>query len=773
MKKTKFLLFILLGIILVFVYFSFPLIIMPDSTEYYSYLKIFYGIDPISSWNVVRGPILPIILFIITLLFGNTMFGLLLGTFVFYILFLFLYYKIINFIIKELNLSKINIICMWGIFFIFILFNPILFGYFHSLLTEFVAVLIAFVSCLLSWKWININFLTNKRKYIMFNVLFLFLFLFSWFLKQPYFSMAFFPFTIACVISIFKHFNLKNIFQRTLSFSINLLLLILVIIGWSKFLIYNNVDYNKGRNNEYFLSKAIIGGISNFKIHSESDYITIEALLEDNYISINEKKKIISIINNSNKKYNNFKIVNVTTHSGKLIDKMVLYYNGESYSTKDSLFFLFNSIIKHPLIVLDSYYSNYLATINIYVSSRDNLGNYSPIKTYTGFNHENNTIGLAYLTVDNNFLWIQDYHYDKVSNLYTENKASNFSKKTMNLFPKINLLAFKTLFFMLPLLLIYAIFRYIRILKVNNKKLINLYELIIILLGFSFFHVLFHVITGAIIDRYAYIAFPELILGGLLMLVVKNNKKNKIDKTEINNNHKVIFVIPAYNEEKSVEKVIDEVKSEMPEAGIVVINDYSIDKTVEIVKSKGVKCLTLPFNVGYAMAVQTGIKYAFENDYDYVIQFDADGQHIAKEAKKLLNKIKKTECDIVIGSRFLKKNDYKHSFFRKIGTKIFYSMILLFCDKKITDPTSGFQCLNKEVIKRYSKIGKYPEYPDANLIIEMLIEGYKVEEVPVKMRIRKAGKSMHSGIIKPIKYIIKMVYSIIIILIRNVSYKRM
>ena len=169
----------------------------------------------------------------------------------------------------------------------------------------------------------------------------------------------------------------------------------------------------------------------------------------------------------------------------------------------------------------------------------------------------------------------------------------------------------------------------------------------------------------------------------------------------------------------------------------------------------------------YAWAVQTGLKYAYENDYDYVIQFDADGQHIAKEAEKLYKEAEKNNIDIVIGSRYIKDMGYPCPVFRRIGTKIFELLIRLFCKQKIADPLSGFQCLNKKVIKYYAKMGNYPEFPDANLIIEMLIKGYKIKEVPVKMRIRKEGESMHGGIIKPIKYMINMFYTIMFILIKT------
>lgn len=235
---------------------------------------------------------------------------------------------------------------------------------------------------------------------------------------------------------------------------------------------------------------------------------------------------------------------------------------------------------------------------------------------------------------------------------------------------------------------------------------------------------------------------------------------------------KVLFVIPAYNEGENIEKVLNEIKQDVSYADIVVINDCSKDNTREIVLKNNVKCIDNVFNMKYAMAVQTGIKYAYENDYDYVIQMDADGQHIAKEAAKLYETILKDNVDIVIGSRYLEDLGYKCPFFRRVGTKIFEWLIKIFCKEKIVDPLSGFQCLNKAVIREYATMGKYPEYPDANLIIKMLREGYKIKEIPVKMRLRENGESMHSGIIKPIKYMINMFYTIFFIVITTPKKKR-
>lgn len=238
-----------------------------------------------------------------------------------------------------------------------------------------------------------------------------------------------------------------------------------------------------------------------------------------------------------------------------------------------------------------------------------------------------------------------------------------------------------------------------------------------------------------------------------------------LSKGEIIVKDKVLIVIPAYNEAENIEKVLNEIKKDVSYADILVINDCSKDNTKEIVEKNNVKCITGVFNLRYAWACQTGIKYAYQNGYDYVITMDADGQHIAKEAAKLYEAAVKGKADIVIGSRYLIDTGYPCPFFRRIGTKIFEIIIKIFCHKKIADPTSGFQCINKKVIKRYAGIGGYPEFPDANLIIEMLLSGYKITEVPVKMRLRESGESMHGGIIKPIKYMINMFYTIFFILI--------
>ena len=186
-----------------------------------------------------------------------------------------------------------------------------------------------------------------------------------------------------------------------------------------------------------------------------------------------------------------------------------------------------------------------------------------------------------------------------------------------------------------------------------------------------------------------------------------------------------------------------------------------------MLEGQDVSIINNTFNMGYAHSIQLGIKYAYKKNYDYGVLFDGDNQHIASYVKDLLNEAIKTKADIVIGSRYLNKG-YKQYFFRLLGTKLFSILIKLFCHQKIADPLSGMQCLNKKAMNYYSTMENFPNYVDANLIIDLLLKNYKIKEVPVKMRQRESGISMHSGILKPIRYMFSMLYIIVITILLNI-----
>lgn len=233
------------------------------------------------------------------------------------------------------------------------------------------------------------------------------------------------------------------------------------------------------------------------------------------------------------------------------------------------------------------------------------------------------------------------------------------------------------------------------------------------------------------------------------------------------------MIVPAYNEELNLETVAEDIKNNFNEADILFINDCSMDNTLNVIKRiEGIFYLDLPINLGYSYAVQTGLKYAVQEGYEYLVQFDGDGQHLASEAKKMYEYALETDADIVIGSRFLSTTNYQHSFFRKVGTKLFQIIIKMLTGKKIYDPTSGLQVLKRKVFTPLSKIFAYPEFPDANLLIELIYQGYTIEEISVQMKNREFGESMHGGVIKPIKYMLKMFYYILVVFFNNLTGKK-
>lgn len=228
----------------------------------------------------------------------------------------------------------------------------------------------------------------------------------------------------------------------------------------------------------------------------------------------------------------------------------------------------------------------------------------------------------------------------------------------------------------------------------------------------------------------------------------------------------ILVIIPAYNEERNIQSVINELLTIYQGIDILVVNDGSSDKTEEIVKRTGVKIVNHPFNLGYGGALQSGFKYAVAAQYKYIIQFDADGQHSPHDIKSIVGRLKEG-YDIVIGSRFLNNESASIGIFKRMAIQMFRYIIKKSTKTKITDPSSGLQGLSRRTFAYYSKLGHYPsDYPDADILIHMLISGYKVCEVPANIRDRNHGESMHAGI-KPIYYIIKMLVSIIVVLLRG------
>jgi glycosyltransferase involved in cell wall biosynthesis len=224
---------------------------------------------------------------------------------------------------------------------------------------------------------------------------------------------------------------------------------------------------------------------------------------------------------------------------------------------------------------------------------------------------------------------------------------------------------------------------------------------------------------------------------------------------------KVIIIIPAYNEEKNIDNVITSLKREDSNFECLVINDGSKDDTQKMAELSGLATvIQLPANLGIGGAVQTGFKYAYYHQFDYAIQFDGDGQHLASEIKHLLTPLVSGQCDVCIGSRFIQKtHGFQSTFMRRIGIKIFGVLNNLLIRQKITDSTSGFRAYNKEAVAFLA--ANYPtDYPEPETIILLGKNDFTMQEVSVEMVERQGGESSISGL-KSAYYMVKVILAML------------
>lgn len=220
---------------------------------------------------------------------------------------------------------------------------------------------------------------------------------------------------------------------------------------------------------------------------------------------------------------------------------------------------------------------------------------------------------------------------------------------------------------------------------------------------------------------------------------------------------KVLIIVPAYNEELNIEKTIKDL-TDNTKYDYLIINDCSKDNTKEVCEKNKFNILSLPINYGLTSGIQVGMKYAYQNGYDIVIQFDGDGQHQAKYLKDLVKEIEEENCNIAIGSRFVTKKKPKSM--RMFGSILLTAAIKITTGKTIKDPTSGMRAYDKKAIEYFVKNASLTPEPDT--IVYMLKKKMKIKEVQVEMREREFGESY----LKPLKsaqYMINMFFSILFI----------
>ncbi len=223
---------------------------------------------------------------------------------------------------------------------------------------------------------------------------------------------------------------------------------------------------------------------------------------------------------------------------------------------------------------------------------------------------------------------------------------------------------------------------------------------------------------------------------------------------------KILVIIPCYNEQESIERVIENLKANAPFADYLIVNDCSTDKTLRILQANGMNYINNPVNLGIGGGVQAGYLYARENGYDVAVQMDGDGQHDPKYLEKVCAPVIDGTYDMCIGSRFIEKEGFQSSFMRRLGINIISFMIKLFTGKKIYDVTSGYRACNKELINFFAD-NYADDYPEPEAIITSVLSGFKVGEVPVVMVERQGGTSSIRSL-KSAYYMVKVCLALVV-----------
>jgi glycosyltransferase involved in cell wall biosynthesis len=227
----------------------------------------------------------------------------------------------------------------------------------------------------------------------------------------------------------------------------------------------------------------------------------------------------------------------------------------------------------------------------------------------------------------------------------------------------------------------------------------------------------------------------------------------------------LLVLIPAFNEAGAIAGVVHEVRCVVPDATVLVVDDASLDGTDLLARSAGAEVLRLPYHLGLGGGLQAGYKLAFELGYEYVIRVDGDGQHDPKYIPALLEVLRTTGCQMVIGSRFQNRNggyaDQGYtSVVRAMGIWFFRLVLRPILGKPVRDPTSGYVGVNRQALEVFTS--SFPlEYPEIEVLVVLQRKRFRFEEVPCRMRPRKTGRSTITAV-KSLYYIFHVLLGVFI-----------
>jgi len=490
------------------------------------YVSIFEGDLPFSTWDIVRGPVFPLIIYISNFIFGKTTQGILFLTFSFYSLMLFVSYKIL----KEFYGKNKNIRLVVGILFLFlVILNPIVFGYYHTLLTEFIAMTVSIVSCYLAWKLLWVDWNKDRLLYLVILSYFVVMVPFAWFLKQPFVSISLFPLGASILIQFFVDRRWKQFLQKLVILLLSLASLIGSIFLWNSFLEYRGLDSDGERSGSSFLGRRMITAVEGFQL--VEDPYTLSYVQESPFLTSIEKEILTNDINSQT---SNYYILEIYGIDGGLIDQKILQRSASgSVEGMEVIKLVGQSMFKYPLVIFNSYAKNYLASVNVFWLKDMVVGKWYVIEEE--FNivgcKQNCIIATSILEDKTNIYHMRPEMYQRVKDYeqYINSPPIFESLLSLNEIPSI--IAFNISLLILPIIFI-AIIIYFFCCARNNYAPHSIKSLsaVFILLSYSFLHIVAHCVAGGLLDRYASPAYITTILGyiGLGVVIYNEHIKGKI-----------------------------------------------------------------------------------------------------------------------------------------------------------------------------------------------------------------------------------------------------
>lgn len=205
---------------------------------------------------------------------------------------------------------------------------------------------------------------------------------------------------------------------------------------------------------------------------------------------------------------------------------------------------------------------------------------------------------------------------------------------------------------------------------------------------------------------------------------------------------RVLVLLPAHNEETTVGAVLEDLRAAVPRFDRLVIDDGSTDGTSAIVCRLGERSLRLPLNLGYGTALQVGMRYALASGYEVVVFLDADGQHRPEDVPRLVDALRTSGADVVIGSRYMGSGGYARPIGRRVGQRIFSLLSRALTGRRVCDTTSGFKALNRSAVETLTG-GTFLDF-HVEALAKWALLGLEVVEIPVSVREREHGSSMYT-----------------------------